>query len=427
MRPTMKERQAVTKAMSAQYRRSSKKEKGVILDQFVEATGYRRPYAAWLLRHHGKRVEVAPGVNVEGSVRAGKGAPRPRQRRYGPAVVKALTKVWKIMDYICGKRLAPVLPELIPLLIRHGELRVSPAVGNQLMQISAASIDRLLAPERKKAALGKRSRTKPGTLLKHQVPVRTYADWNEMKPGFVEIDLVAHDGGSSHGEYCQILDVTDVCTGWSEQAAVPAKAQGYVFEALQDIRARLPFALQGIDSDNGGEFINHQLVKYCDEERINFTRTRTGRKNDNCYVEQKNYSIVRRFSGYERYEGQQACHELNNLYAVVRDYVNFFMPSMKLIEKTRHGAEVSKRHDEAQTPYRRLLASPYVSKTDKKRLRAYYATLNPAALKREIDRIYKRVWKHAIKLRNGASAPPRPAANHPWRISTKTKRTQKTG
>lgn len=421
MRLTMKERRTVTKALAAQYRRASKKGKGEILEQFVEAAGYNRVYAAQVLRGHGRRVQVAPGVVLEGSTRAKKKS-RPRKPTYGPEVVKALKKVWKTMDFICGKRLAPLLPEVVPCLVRHGELRVSQSVRDKLIGMSAATIDRLLEPERRKAALKGRGRTKPGTLLKHQIPVRTFADWNEMKPGFVEIDLVAHDGGSSHGEYCQILDATDVCTGWSEQLAVPTKAQCWVFEAIKDMRARLPFDLLGLDSDNGGEFINHQLVKYCKQEGITFTRSRACKKNDNCYVEQKNWSIVRRFSGYGRYEGDEACQGLNELYAVVRDYVNFFMPSMKLIEKVRDGARVTKRYDKAQTPYQRVLASPHVSPAVKRRLRRRYATLNPAELKREIDRLQKRLLKLTVRLRSATPAPPKPAANHPWRISSCNKK-----
>jgi len=415
----MKERRTVTKAVAAQYRRASKKGKGQILDQFVEATGYNRVYAAQVLRGHGRRVEVAPGVVVEGRVRA-KRKKRLGKPTYGPEVVRALKKVWKTMDFICGKRLAPLLPEVVPCLVRHGELRVSKPVREKLIRMSAATIDRLLTPERTKAALKGRGRTKPGTLLKHQIPVRTFADWNEMKPGFLEIDLVAHDGGSSQGEYCQILDATDICTGWSEQLAVPTKAQCWVFEAIKAMRARLPFALLGLDSDNGGEFINHQLVKYCQKEGITFTRSRAGKKNDNCFVEQKNWSIVRRFSGYGRYEGDDACQGLNALYAVVRDYVNFFMPSMKIIEKVRDGARVTKRYDKAQTPYQRVLASPHVSAGVKRRLRRRYATLNPAELKREIGRLHKRLVKHSVRLHGMTPRHAKPAANHPWRISGST-------
>lgn len=414
MRLRMKERQVVTKALALQYQRGGKKERGELLDRFVEATGYHRSYAAYLLRNHGRRVEVSPGVVLEGSAGLKK-ASTPRARVYGPEVVTALKKVWKIMDYICGKRLAPQLPEIVPRLVRQGELKASKAVCEKLVRMSAATVDRLLAPARKKMALKGRGGTKPGTLLKHEIPVRTYADWNEQKPGFLEIDLVAHDGGSSSGEYCQILDGTDICTGWSEQFAVPTKAQCFVFDAIKEMRERLPFTLLGLDSDNGSEFINHQLARYCAAEQITFTRARSGRKNDNCHVEQKNWSIVRRMSGYDRFEGEEACKELNNLYAVVRDYVNFFMPSMKLVEKVRDGARVTRRYDKAQTPYQRVLASLDVSSSVKSRLRKRYATLNPAALKREIEAIQKRLAKLAVRQRNSASTPSKPSEEHPWR------------
>jgi hypothetical protein len=418
MRLRMKERRVVTKALALQYQRGGKKERGEILNHLVEMTGYNRSYAAGLLRNHGKRAEVAPGVVLEGDIRA-KRATASRPSVYGPEEVKALKKVWKIMDHICGKRLAPQLSELVPRLVRQSELKASKATCEKLGRMSAATVDRLLESERKKSALKGRGGTKPGTLLKHQIPVRTFADWNEQKPGFLEIDLVAHDGGSSGGEYCQILDGTDICTGWSEQFAVPTKAQCFVFEAIKEMRERLPFPLLGLDSDNGSEFINHQLKRYCTEEEITFTRARSGRKNDNCHVEQKNWSIVRRMSGYDRFEGADACRELNNLYTVVRDYVNFFMPSMKLLEKVRDGAKVTKRHDKAQTPYQRVLASPHVSKAVKERLRKRYAALNPAALKREIEAIQKRLGKLAVRRRNDTDTPPAPSAAHPWRKSNK--------
>jgi hypothetical protein len=410
----MHERKTVTKAMAAQYRRSSKKEKGRILEQFAAATGYNRVYAARVLRGHGRRVDAGDGLVLEGSARPRKrGACGPR--RYGPEVAAALIKVWKIMDHICGKRLAPVMPEIVERLVHFGELRVKRVVREKLTTLSAATIDRLLAPERKKYALKGRSRTKPGTLLKHQIPVRTFSDWNEKQPGFLEIDLVAQDGGSAYGEYCQVLDVTDVCTGWSEQAAVLTKAQCFVFEALKAIRGRLPFAVLGLDSDNGAEFLNQQLIRYCDQERITFTRGRSGKKNDNCYVEQKNWSIVRRFSGYGRYEGEQACRSLNQLYGVVRDYVNFFSPCRKLIEKVRDGAKVTKRYDTAQSPYRRVLACADISPQTKARLRSRSAVLNPAQLKREIEALQRALMRHSARLRDNPAPPRRPSQTHPWR------------
>lgn len=421
MRFTMQERRTVTKAYSARYRRARKKEKGRILDEFTESTGYTRVYAARLLRGHGQRVVIQPGVILEGSV--GTKRRRSRAPEYGPEVVKALKRVWEVMDYICGKRLAPVLPVIVPCLVRHNELRVSRAVRAKLVKLSASTVDRLLAPERKKQTLKGRGQTKPGTLLKHQIPVRTFSQWDNAAPGFMQMDLVGHDGGSAAGEYCQTLDVLDVKTQWCELAAVPTKAQCWVFEAIQEVRGRLPFALLGLDSDNGSEFINDQLTRYCAQEEITFTRGRAYRKNDNCFVEQKNWSVVRRYVGYGRFEGDEACGLLNELYAVVRDYVNFFTPSMKVIEKIRNGARVTKRHDEAQTPYQRVLASPEIPQTVKRQLTQRYATLNPAQLKRDMERLQKALQKLTIRVHNANIQPPKPAANHPWRRAAKKRKT----
>ena len=228
-----------------------------------------------------------------------------------------------------------MLKEMLAILQRHKEIKVTREIKKKLLRISASTIDRILKPERKKYELKGRSLTKPGTLLKHQIPIRTFSEWDEQRPGFVEIDLVGHEGGNPRGDFIQTLNVTDVCTGWTEMQAVKNKAQIWVFEALKDIRGKLPFDLLGIDSDNGGEFINDHLVRFCHEERINFTRSRSYRKNDNCFIEQKNYTIVRRYVGYARYDTEIAQKLLNELYGYLRLYVNFFQPVMKLIQKTR--------------------------------------------------------------------------------------------
>ena len=263
MRLTMRERKAVAKVLRMRYRRASKKEKGQLLDELVGLTGYHRCYAAGVLGGQGARAE---GLRGREERRA-----RQRPRVYDEAVRSVLRQVWLIMDCICGKRLAAVLPETTAVLERHGELELETATREKLGAISAATIDRLLAAERRRLELRGRSGTKPGTLLRQQIPVRTFAEWDQTKPGFVEIDLVGHDGGFAHGDFCQSLDVTDVASGWTETQAVLNKAQVWVFEALREIRARLPFALRGIDSDNGSEFINHELLRYAQEERITFT------------------------------------------------------------------------------------------------------------------------------------------------------------
>src|ERR1041385_344437 len=390
MRLTMQQRQAVVAKMASRYQRSRKKEKSVILSELVELTEYSRAYARRVLRQHGQRLK--PGKQslvVDVRLRSS----RCRVPFYDEKVKAALIKIWKVMDYICGKRMQPALAEMVVALERHNELRCEPGTKAKLLQISAASIDRLLRPERRKHELRGKARTKPGTLLKHQIPIRTFAEWDEQQPGFAEIDLVGHDGGVAAGDYCQTLDLTDIATTWTETVAVRNKAQARVFEGLQKARKNLPFPLLGLDSDNGSEFINDELLRYCKHEQISFTRSRPYRKNDSCFVEQKNYSIVRRAVGYARYDTDEQCQLLNELYSYLRLYTNFFLPTMKLKSKERVGSRVKKKYDQALTPYQRVLQSKLVSKAKKDQLRTKYATLNPAALKRKIERLQQRLSK----------------------------------
>jgi hypothetical protein len=250
--------------------------------------------------------------------------------------------------------------------------------------MSSATIDRALAPERRRLQVKGRSGTKPGSMLKRQIPIRTFAQWDDARPGFCEADLVAHDGGSPFGEFCQTLDLTCVATGWTEPRGLPNKAQRWVHEAIDEIAKELPFPLVGLDCDNGSEFINMQLYRYCEDHSITFTRSRPYHKNDNCYVEQKNWPVVRQQVGYARYEGLEQLEALKALYRVLRLYLNFFQPQMKLVEKTRQGAKLTRRFDQARTPYQRVLDSPYVSEDAKRRLRKTYLGLNPAQLKRDL-------------------------------------------
>jgi hypothetical protein len=401
MRPTMKERKLVTKLVCEQYRKARKKEKSAILNVFVQETGYNRCYARWLLRNHGRRVEVKPGIVLEGD--AGRRRRRCPQSTYGPEVLAPLKKLWAILDCASGKRLKAALPGLIERLEACREIRLTKAIRTKLLRISAATIDRLLKPERAKHTLKGRHHTKPGTLLKHQIPMRTFSEWDDARPGFMEMDLVGHDGGIIDGDHCFTLDVTDVDSGWTEQAAVRNKAQSGVFEALQHLRGRLPFAVLGLHSDNGGEFINDQLYRFCVAQKITFTRGRPYRKNDTCHVEEKNWSIVRRFVGYARYESDAACRLLNELYALLRDYTNFFFPSFKLKEKIRDGAHVLRHYHPALTPYQRLMQSPDVPQHVKDRLKAHYETLNPAALQRRIQTLQKKLGTLAAQTRHARS------------------------
>jgi len=376
----MKEKHAVTRKLSERYRRARKTEKGALIDMCCEVTGYSRDHAARLLR-------AGPPPKRPTRRR------RARRRTYDADVLFALRRVWATLDGACGKRVAAVMEQTVSAMERHGELMIAAETRARLLAVSAATIDRMLAPDRARLSLKGRPGTKPGTLLKHQIPVKTFAQWDGTRPGFVEIDLVGHDGGAPHGEYCQTLDVTDVATGWTETRAVRNKAQVHVFAALKEIRGALPFPLLGIDSDNGSEFINHELYRYCQEQRVTFTRSRAYRKNDSCYVEQKNWSVVRRNVGYARFDTPEELEVLNGLYARLRDHTNFFMPSAKLVSKTRDGATVTKRYDRPATPYARALVSPHVSDAVKRRLTERYERLNPVALKREIASLQRRLYK----------------------------------
>ena len=389
MRLTMSERRVLIKSFAPRYRRSRKKVKSELLTEFTEMSGYNRCYAAYLLHHHGRRIRLRGKVVAVAD--ATKRVRHQRARKYDRAVLEALKAIWQLLDYLCGKRLVAILPEIVPILERHGELKVDAKTRQRLLEISAATIDRLLAKERRKFQLKGRARTKPGTLLKHQIPLKRFADWQEDRAGFVEVDLVAHEGGSGRGDYLQTLDVTDVATGWTEIRAVRNKAQVWVLEAMKLLQKRSPFRWLGIASDNGSEFINHHLIRFCEQQRITFSRTRPNRKNDNPYVEQKNYSVVRRAVGYDRYEGDQELELLNELYDLLRLQINFFKPVMKMVSKERRGSRIHKKYDGAKTSYQRICESPDVSSKSKRALAQQYEKLNPAELARQMARLQNRL------------------------------------
>jgi len=392
----MKERKRIAEATAGRYRKAGKKEKGVILNEFVELTGFARSYAALVLRNQGRVVPVNRKLRVRGDV--GKKLPRRgRGPTYDEQTVKALVQVWRIMDYICGKRLAPVLGAIVERLLRHNELRCDAATSKKLMRMSAATIDRLLRPERQKYQLKGRTHTRPGTLLKHQIPMRTFNEWDEAQPGFLEMDLVGHDGGVVDSHHAFTLNAVDIASGWNCSRALKNKAQVWILEGVQKILAKLPFPLLGLDSDNGSEFINEMLYSFCQEHKITFTRSRPYRKNDSCFVEQKNYSVVRRAVGYQRFDTEEQLRLLDELYEVLDRYTNFFQPSMKLQSKERQGARVKKKYDAARTPYQRLLDSSFISEESKEQLRAQYRLLNPAQLKRQLERLQQKLMATAVR------------------------------
>jgi hypothetical protein len=385
----MRERKKVTSRLADTYRAGSKKMRGQILNCYIKTTGYNRCYGSYLLRNHGRRIRVNNKLTVIGDVRLK--AKRKSKRMYGNDVYLALKKVWYTAGCLCGKRLKPILPELIRKLEKHKELKVNKTIKRNLNKISSATIDRMLKGERRKYTLKGRSLTKPGSLLKHQIPIRTFADWNENKPGFTEIDLVGHECGNASGDFIQTLDMTDIYSGWTETYAVKNKAQVHVFDGFMQIRERLPMPLLGIDSDSGAEFINGHLLRFCRDNKITFTRARPHRKNDNCYVEQKNYSIVRKAVGYFRYDTPKELKLLNELYEYLRLYTNYFQPVMKLHSKTRIGSKVTRRYDTAKTPHTRLLQSPALEQRQKSELINEYNILNPAELKRKITKLQNKL------------------------------------
>jgi len=394
---TMREKKALTAEIQNRYNKATKKAKAVILDEFTVNTSYNRNYAARILRLKvgkvigytkmgGKKIKYVIGKRKRKKYR--------KPRIYTYDVFLALRKIWTIFDFICSKRLAPFMGEAVEKLEKHKEIDLTDKVREKLLNISASTIDRLLKSEKDKFRLGKgRSGTKPGTLLKNSIPIRTFADWNDAVPGFTEVDLVGHDGGNVSGDYIQSLNFTDIATCWDETAACKNKAQVHVFKAIKIVSARFPFEIAGIDSDNGSEFINAIMLRYCEKNEITFTRSRPYKKNDSCFVEQKNYSVVRRNVGYSRYDTEEELSILNELYIYLGHYTNYFQPVVKLVSKTRVGSKVTKKYDMARTPFRRVLESEHTGDKIKERLKISYDSLNPADLKRKISKLQDKLLK----------------------------------
>lgn len=358
-------------------RAKGKSAKSRIVDRFAAAAGYSRKHAIALLNHPPEAERP----------------PRSRTKRYDDRVKQALTSLWKAANRICSKRLIPFLPELIESLERHGRISLPGDVRESLLAISPPTADRLLASQRE-SPRGV-SATRPGSLLKKQIQVRTFADWDDLRPGFLEADLVAHCGPSAEGSFLHTLVLVDVATGWTECVALLRRSEADVIGAVDSLRSRLPFPLCGLDTDNGSEFINYEMLRYCEREGITFTRSRVHRKNDQAFVEEKNGSIVRRLIGYDRYEGLQAWRAMTGLYEILRLYVNFFQPSMKLIGKQRDGARVTKRYDRAQTPFQRLSACGCLRHKEREGLDRSYRELDPLGLLRELERCQDRLWSFA--------------------------------
>ena len=368
-------RQEYLAQMRDRYVRATRSEKGRVLTEAVTVTGYHRKAIIRAWRRP--------------AVQRARGPRRGRPTRYDAAVVRALRAVWEAAGYPWSRRLQALLPTWLPWARRR--LALSPATEAKVCAISARQMDRVLAPHKRTMRRRLYGRTTPGTLLKHHIPVKT-DHWDVSEPGFTEVDLVSHSGDRADGDFLHTLNLTDLHTTWVEHGAVLGKSQGRVQERLAHLRAALPFALRGIDSDNGSEFINAHLHRYCRAQQIQFTRGRPYKKNDNAHIEQKNWTHVRKLMGYVRYDSDAALEAMNDVYADLRLLQNLFLPSVKLQWKERLGARLHRHYDAPQTPLERVRACPQADPAKVAALVRQRDRLDPFALAARIDRKLARVY-----------------------------------
>jgi hypothetical protein len=388
-------RRELIEAVAVRYGAADRDEKKGILDEFVKVTGFHRKHAIRVLKK---------------SPRSAIGEPRQRTRIYNEAVREALIIVWEAADRICGKRLRQVIAGLIDAMERHGHLKLDPAVRESLLSMSAATMDRLLTTVRDKAKQGRR-RTMINTALRKSIAIRTFGDWNDPSPGFFEMDMVVHCGKSTIGSYVHSLVLTDIASGWTEAIAMVVREQTLITESVSSVRTKLPFTVRGLDVDNDSAFINDTLVGYCRDNKIELTRCRAYKKNDQAWIEQKNGAVIRRMVGYGRLEGAQAAAVLNKLYGSARLFVNFFQPSFKLLSKTREGAKVIKKYHPPATPCERLLDRRDVSDECKEQLRRTLAALDPVRLLSEIREAQRVIAQLEVGITNAATAQSIPNLN----------------
>jgi hypothetical protein len=407
---TLAERRAVTETTAVRYVLASKRGKSRILDELCANTGWHRSHARKALKS-----ALAPRVVTPRS---------PRPVKYGDDVIAALTVCWTVLGMPAGKRLAPMLGELVAVLRHFEELTIDEDTAERLVSMSAATIDRRLAGARAKYKLRGRVGTKPGSLLKSQIPVRTWAEWDDARPGFVEIDLVWHDGGNRAGGHAFTLTVTDIATGWTENRSVPDKTGKCVLAALNDIARAMPFPILGVDCDNGSEFINDDVFRWCQKRQITFTRARPGNKNDGCHVEQKNWTVVRTLVGYHRYDTAAELLLLNEIWRLQGKLTNYFYPQQKLVSKVRKGAKVSKKHDKAATPFHRAIDHPTSTVARIVALTRTYSLINPAATQRQVQALTDQLLTittakvgHTTEAQVNKRARLREATNPPTRAS----------
>jgi hypothetical protein len=378
MKMSLKSRRELVEKVKSRYLKADKCQKVLILDELSKNTGLNRNYLTQMFSAKIDLTFVNP-INKK------------RHETYDANDLYYLAKIWRIFDYPCGQRLEPMIPEYIEVLERFEELIIPNAVKKKLFKIKSATIDRRLKRFRIFQHNKVFSTTKPGSLLKKQIPIKT-SSWDETRLGYGELDTVAHCGSSAAGEFIFTLTYTDIASQWTISEAVMGKGQARIQKALNNLSERLPFPLKGIDPDNGGEFINWQLYRYCLSKNIEFTRGRPYAKNDNAHIEQKNYTHVRKLMGYGRMDKECQLKKMNDLYWNEQDfYKNFFLPNKKLVEKKRIKARIVKKYDRARTPYQRLLENAEFPEDEKRKLKLIYAKLNPAEIKRNLDKKIARI------------------------------------
>ena len=395
-RLSMKTRKELTQKVCQHYRMAGKKEKTVILTEFVHATGYDRSYAATLLRSYGKTVSTVRDNKTYKYCSTKQKAKRGgRPVVYTRPVRDAVIRLWELFGYRCGKLLAPIIKSSISHLSDYDE-----SILSALKTISAATLDRILAVERSCLNIKGNSYTRSQAALIDQIPIRTFGDWKGVPPGHFQMDCVGHDGGIVSEQCCFTLSVTDVYSGWIERKAMLNRASKWVIEAMTQIRKECPVPIVEIHPDNGSEFINHQMVNYCKDNHLKITRSRPGKKNDNCYVEQKNFDAVRKLVGYARYTTPETLRIMNELYHKQGLLQNYVYPCFKLEKKVRRGSRYSKTYSPPITPAQRLLECPDASMTVKEQLHSTMAGINPLKLAVEVKELQNKLQKEAIKLRS---------------------------
>lgn len=364
------------RAIYERYRKAGRREKKVILNEFCANSGYNRKYAIRLL--NGPRPEMP-----RNEPRRGRGV------SYSQEVVALLMAIWEAAGYPWSVRLKALLPLWMPWIRKR--YRLQPEMERQLLQMSARQMDRRL--KRYKTKLRRRiyGRTKPGYLLKHHIPVKTDR-WDVTTPGFTEVDLVSHSGNSASGEFAHTLNVTDIHTTWTESRAVLGRGEEAVQRALNEIAGVLPFALLGVDSDNGSEFINWHLKNWCERKQIQLTRGRPYKKDDNAHIEQKNWTHVRKLLGWDRYDTHEAVAAINDLYGhELRLWLNLYLPSVKLLRKVRVGSKVRRVYDGPRTPFERVKTCPQADRERVARLEELRKSLDPFQLGKIIERKLARI------------------------------------